>query len=82
MNLRIAICDDEQHTLNSEYEIISSVLEEEKIENTIDRFNSPEDLLNSEMMYNIVFLDIEMGELHADELQRNEFLEKYVKQMV
>ena len=65
MNLRIAICDDEQHTLNSEYEIISSVLEEEKIENTIDRFNSPEDLLNSEMMYNIVFLDIEMGDFNG-----------------
>lgn len=63
--MRIAICDDEQHTLNSEYEIISSVLEEMKIENTIDSFNSPEDLLNSEMMYNIVFLDIEMGELNG-----------------
>lgn len=65
MNLRIAICDDEQYTLNSEHDIISSVLQEENIDNTITLFNSPEKLLDSEMIYDIVFLDIEMGEFNG-----------------
>lgn len=65
MNLRIAICDDEKYTLENEYDIISSVLSEENIDNTINLFNSPEELLNSEMTYDIVFLDIEMGDLNG-----------------
>lgn len=71
MDLKIAICDDDLYDLNSEYEIISKVLKEENIDNTIDLYTSSDKLLTSNKHYNLVFLDIEMNGQNGIELAEN-----------
>lgn len=63
MNLNIAVCDDDIVSMDEEYDIICSVLSEKQMIYTINKFNTPLDLLKSEELYNIVFLDIEMSDM-------------------
>lgn len=63
MTLYIALCDDDKIALNNELGLIKGVLEEKRIEHVINVFNSPQELLKSDTIYNIVFLDIEMDEM-------------------
>lgn len=60
MLLHIALCDDDKIILNSELRLIKGVLDEKKLEHVIDVFNSPQELLESDTIYDIMFLDIEM----------------------
>lgn len=62
MMLYIALCDDKV-TLNNELQLIKDVLEEKRAEYAIDVFNSPKELLQSDNIYNLVFLDIETDEM-------------------
>ena len=61
--LDIAICDDNSNELQKEYDLISEVLDEKGLACTIDTFGDPKKLLSEEKAYDIVFLDIEMGEI-------------------
>lgn len=63
MELNIAICDDDKIALNNELMLIKNVLNEKKIQYKIDTFCSPQELLQSDTVYNIIFLDIEMDEM-------------------
>ena len=63
MKLNIAICDDNCIALNDEYNMICSVLDENKIEYTAVKFNNPVPLIESKEHYNIVFLDVEMNSI-------------------
>lgn len=63
MLLHIALCDDDKIALNSELQLIKDVLDEKRIEYAIDVFNSPQELLQSDNIYNLMFLDIEMDEM-------------------
>ena len=65
MALCIALCDDDKITLDNELAIIKDVLNEKKIEHVIDIFSSPQELLRSDAVYNIIFLDIEMDEMNG-----------------
>ena len=65
MLLYIALCDDDIFALNSELALINEVLNEKQIEYSIDTFNTPQELLQSNTIYNIVFLDIEMNEING-----------------
>ena len=65
MTLHIALCDDDKYALNNEVTLINDVLNEKGIEHSIDTFNSPQELLRSDTVYNIVFLDIEMDEMNG-----------------
>lgn len=58
----IAICDDDIDDLNSEKELINSIIHHAlpNTEWTIDTFLSPKDMLQAEKIYNIVLLDVEM----------------------
>ena len=63
MSLNIAICDDDMFALDSEAALVSEVLSEKQIRYSIDKFSTPQELLQSETMYHIVFLDIEMNDI-------------------
>lgn len=67
MKLNIAICDDDLFALNEEFNILRSILYEKNIEHTIDQFDTPQELLRSETVYDIVILDIEMNECNGIE---------------
>ncbi|MBR3516296.1 MAG: response regulator, partial [Lachnospiraceae bacterium] len=59
--MRIAICDDEKIFLDSLEEKIYGILS--KLDCEVIPFFSAEALLSSSMDYDLIFLDIEMGEL-------------------
>lgn len=61
MQLNIAVCDDDKFALNNEFKLISEVLKEKQIEYNIDVFDTPQKLLQSDTVYNIIFLDVEMN---------------------
>ncbi len=63
MKLNIAVCDDNGIALNDEYNLICSVLDENNIEYSAEKFNNPMTLLQSKEHYNIVFLDVEMNSI-------------------
>ncbi len=67
MVLNIAICDDEMTDLIQEKELIEGVLP--SVSNTIkweiDTFTSSKDMLNTNKIYNMVFLDVEMDGLNG-----------------
>lgn len=67
MKLNLAICDNEEQALKEEYDLVSSVLTGLEIEYYIDIFSNPEELIKSQVQYNIIFLDIEMEELSGIE---------------
>ena len=59
--MKIAICDDEKIFLDSLEEKIYGILS--KLDCEVIAFGSAEALLSSSMDYDLIFLDIEMGEL-------------------
>ena len=69
-NIKIALCDDEELTLKNEFEHINDVLEKLDVEYSIDEFVDPKELLNSPFKYDMVFLDIEMGETNGINVAR------------
>ena len=72
--MKIAICDDEKEYRDFILKHISSYFNERLIDFKAYEFESGEDLLSSNKMFDIVFLDIEMEELNgiqtAKELNR------------
>ena len=71
MTLCIALCDDDKIALNNELRLIKDVLNEKKIKHSIDIFSSPQKLLQSDTVYDIIFLDIEMAEMDGISLAEN-----------
>ena len=67
MKLNIAVCDDDNTTLNQEREILKSVLDEQRREYIIDTFSSPEEMLKKIEKYNIIVLDVEMDGMNGIE---------------
>lgn len=65
MMIHIALCDDDKIALNNELRLVKEVLEEKRIKHAIDVFNSPQELLQSDTVYNIIFLDIEMDGMNG-----------------
>ena len=69
MTLYIALCDDEKVDLIKERELLENVLSSisYNIKWEIDMFTSSKDMLKSEKIYNLVFLDVEMEGLNGIE---------------
>lgn len=67
MKVNIAICDDEIVFLNDQYELIKTTFEDEGIPCVIDTFNNSSDLINSDLDYDIIFLDVEMDGMNGIE---------------
>ena len=68
--IKIAICDDEEHFRQREEQIIMQYINEKDCNCEIDLYKSGKELLNIKhdiSNYNIVFLDINMGELDGIE---------------
>lgn len=67
MILYIALCDDEMNDLIHEKELIERVIPSVSvaIKWEIDIFVSSKDMLNSDKIYNMVFLDVEMDGLNG-----------------
>ncbi len=68
--INIAVCDDEEMILNSEFEMLKSVLDKKSIVYEIKKFNNPLDMSNSDVAYDMVFLDIEMDNMNGIDLAR------------
>ena len=69
--MKIAICDDDINALNSEAELVESLLKEKGITYTLDKFNEPKKLWNTIKTYDMIFLDIEMDEINGIDLARH-----------
>lgn len=69
MLLYIALCDDEMSDLLDEKQLIESILPtiSDTLEWELDIFSSSKDMLNSNKIYNIIFLDVEMDGLNGIE---------------
>ncbi len=67
MKLYIALCDDEKTDLLQEKKLIEKVLPavSDAVNWEIDTFLSSEDMLNSNKIYNMIFLDVEMDGLNG-----------------
>lgn len=68
--MQIVICDDEPEVLADEARIISEILTEKSVEYNLTTFNSPQELLDSDVIYDIAFLDIEMDDMNGIDLAR------------
>lgn len=66
MTIRIAVCDDETEDLRREAELIESVLPD-NMDWEIDTFSDSDDMLASDKIYQMVFLDVEMGGINGIE---------------
>ena len=71
MKLNAALCDDEAVTLASEADLISDLLRKKGVEFELELFESPRDMLKSNTIYDMVFLDIEMDGMNGIELAEN-----------
>lgn len=65
MNLRIAVCDDETDALTTESRMIRELLAEKKVSYTLDTYASAKELLSSDVVYDILFLDVEMDDMNG-----------------
>ena len=65
MKLRIAICDDETDVLIQESCMIQKLLDEKNVSYEIDTYTSTEELLLSKVLYDMLFLDVEMENLNG-----------------
>lgn len=65
MKLRIAVCDDEEEILKKESCMIKEILDKRNIEYELDEYISPEKLLSSQNLYDMLFLDIEMNSFNG-----------------
>lgn len=67
MVLYIAVCDDEMSDLIQERELLESLLPSVSDDVTweIDTFMSSKDMLNSDKIYDLIFLDVEMDGLNG-----------------
>lgn len=65
MKLRIAICDDEKDILIQESRLIQQLLDEKNVSCKIDTYTSTEELLLSKVLYDMLFLDVEMENLNG-----------------
>lgn len=68
MKLTAAVCDDNKETLKSETELIRSIFDVKGVNYILKDFSSPYELLESDTIYDIVFLDIEMKGINGIEL--------------
>lgn len=63
--MKIAICDDEKLYVEKVYEIVNSFFTTQDINADIYTFSCGEDLVACDEIFDIVFLDIEMGEMNG-----------------
>ncbi len=70
MTVNVAICDDDVAVLDSEADLLQKIFAEKHITYTLKKFLSPKSLLDEPVIYDLVFLDIEMDEINGIELAR------------
>lgn len=63
--MRIAICDDEICFINLLKPIIYEYINSHKLEAVVDTYTNGEDLVRSEINYDIIYLDYQMNELNG-----------------
>ncbi|MCR5144125.1 MAG: LytTR family DNA-binding domain-containing protein [Lachnospiraceae bacterium] len=68
--LKIAVCDDNKHTISILYKSIARAFDENHVDVMIDIFLSPKELLSQleDETYNLIFLDINMPEMDGIEV--------------
>ena len=62
MKMKCVICDDEKNICDAMRRYLSEFFEENRMTAEIDCFQSPEEMLGKDEVYDIAFLDVEMGE--------------------
>lgn len=63
--MRVAVCDDDKNIIDELKETIYSYANSHRLEVVIEDFNCGEALLSSKYLYDMIFLDYEMGELNG-----------------
>lgn len=70
MTLHIALCDDDNLALESEARLLRVILNNKAIKYELEVFNSPNKLLEKDVDYDMLFLDIEMNEISGIDIAR------------
>ena len=65
--MRAAICDDEQACLEAEEKLIKEAFMQKDINCGIDLYKTPDELLASDIKYDMIFLDVEMKGMNGIE---------------
>lgn len=63
--MNIAICDDEQPIRNNLEKLLKNYFDERSVSLNIFQFASGEELLEYNLLFDLVFLDVEMGNLNG-----------------
>lgn len=68
--LKIAVCDDDEFIVETMKTLLERYFKRIKIECGINYYNDGKKLLESEIVYDFLFLDIEMGELNGIDVSK------------
>ena len=68
--MRLALCDDDRSIIDEMKPILLQYANEHRFEMLVDLYKNGEDLLKSDIIYDMIFLDYEMGELSGIETAR------------
>lgn len=68
MILNVAVCDDNVTILKDEIAAIKKQLERKQIIYNLDAFSNPKELLTTNSRYDMLFLDVELGEMNGIEV--------------
>ena len=66
--LRIAICDDDQRDLLKLNVMLEKIMKKYSIRYDIALYDSGKELLDSQLLFHLIFLDIQMGEINGIEI--------------
>lgn len=66
--INVAICDDNVESLRTQTELITKIMNEKEYQVNIKNFSNPTELLNSEINYDMLFIDVEMDDINGIEV--------------
>lgn len=62
---KVAVCDDEKIVLDEQCEMLSKTLSAKNLNYSLSVFESPVELMGSEECFDLVILDVEMGDING-----------------
>lgn len=77
IEMRIAICDDEQSALEQTQSVVENVFVEMQLNYFIDKYADADELLQNKQQYDLIFLDIELKNPEKNGVWAAKILKRY-----